>query len=286
MKDFGTRLAVGFLAGFLGLMLVGGLAEAGDLSEGKATAESPVVNRLKDRPRPVLGKVLELTDRGMVIKPQLPPVLVEKLRERGKEIPQLPDELEVVFSDQVRFVDSLEGELLTVNPFVVGDEVVVFGRKTDSGLVAFRVVDVEVARAYFEEIRQRIGERRERIREALREKFAWGKASIKEIGEGKLTLTSDQPELSGEFEIGDKSIFLVENRRASLDDFTTGQLVNVLIFKEKDALVMVADERTDFRRAMGRLMMAMARKYRQGGAGPGEGEHGWPKARLGRGKGK
>lgn len=272
------------LVGLVLVLVAGGAIQAQEGPPRHGPPDRPGLHDRAQRTRPILGEVIELTDQGMVIRPHLPPEIAKKLREKGRSLPPLPEKIEVIFADQVRFVDSLEGGPKTVNPFSEGDEVVVFGRRSDRGLVAFRVVDAEVARAYFERMKERGGERRAKIEQALKEKFAWGKASIKEISEGKITLSSDKPELMGEFEIGERTIFLVENQWASLDDFSTGQLVSVLIYKEKGAIVMLADETTDFRRAMGRLLMAMAKKHRQEGAG--KGEHGWPKARLGRARGK
>jgi hypothetical protein len=103
--------------------------------------------------RIVYGEIIKVDATQIVVKPQIPERLAERLAEAGIEPPELPDQVIIGIDDDTRFYR--DGEESSWDAFAPGDIVVVGRAMGDDGPGnARRIADEETAREF---LRDRLG---------------------------------------------------------------------------------------------------------------------------------
>lgn len=142
-------ITIGTLTLLLLLLATAALAQGGQRQGNRGRGPD-------DRgPRPVYGELIAIDGGSWTIAPQIPEFIEERMEERGRDLPELPDELTVKITERTWF--TFAGEDASADDFAVGDMVVVVPRGTRDGLVAMHVADAESAKEF---IGQRLREMR------------------------------------------------------------------------------------------------------------------------------
>jgi len=143
-------LVVGALVGVL-MLTVFAIAQSG-------TDDRP--QRGERMNRPVYGTIIQIDVNLLVVKPQIPAFIEERLAEHDQPLPELPAEVQLKLNSNTEFFR--EGELVSRTEFAVGDIVVVQvhrGADPDNPL-ALRVADEETARRAIQQVMHEFRERR------------------------------------------------------------------------------------------------------------------------------
>lgn len=101
------------------------------------------------------GKVSSINDNELVIAPELPPMIAEKLAESGREAPELPAEVKLRVDSNTEFF--LNGAEADAGSFSPGDTVIALKRPSEDGELAWKVADPETAREYFRQMGEKMG---------------------------------------------------------------------------------------------------------------------------------
>jgi hypothetical protein len=109
------------------------------------------------KPPMLFGKLTSISSTELTLKPEIPEKMQQRMQERGRELPQLPDSITVKLDSSTKwYFNSAAGK---ASDFKAGDEVVV---KVSAGLntpLATAVADPETAKQYImERMRERRGE--------------------------------------------------------------------------------------------------------------------------------
>jgi len=133
-----TRFIIPIAAGALAVLLVGSALAQGR-AEGRG--QGPMGGML------VYGVITQIDATQIVIEPQLPPDMADRMAESGRELPELPDEVVIPLADDTKY--RLAGEDAERSAFSVGDTVVVMrGRGEDGPGAAKAVADPDSARKF------------------------------------------------------------------------------------------------------------------------------------------
>jgi hypothetical protein len=140
----------------IGLLASAALAnQGGGKGEGKGRGEG---RREGGPPGVVFGTLKSKNGNTWTIKPEIPPHMRERMEDKGREMPKLPDSITVTVSDQTKF--WLDGAASSAKAFETGTQIVVKLDKParEGGSKAVAVADPETARQYIlEKMKERGG---------------------------------------------------------------------------------------------------------------------------------
>jgi hypothetical protein len=85
--------------------------------EGRQDGERP------DRPPVIFGVITEIGNGELTIRPEIPEQMRERMKENGREMPDLPESITMTYGEKTKWI--FEGEAGSVKDFKTGDQVVV-----------------------------------------------------------------------------------------------------------------------------------------------------------------
>ena len=145
--------SIGISIGVLALLLVGSVAWAqggpsgrrGNGGQGGPGGEQHQ-KRLIDHI--AYGEIISITAGQIVIAPEIPDEMAQRITQRGHELPELPARLEIELNAETSF--TLNSGMASIADFSAGDKVVVV---RDRSGIARSISDLESARQFMEERR-------------------------------------------------------------------------------------------------------------------------------------
>ncbi len=114
---------IGMMVGVLALLLLGttAWAQGGQGRRGGGADGEGRQGRLLDRV--AYGEIISISAEEIVIIPQIPEDMAQRIQDSGRDMPELPAQLSIMLSEDTKFV--LDSGMASIADFQAGDQVVV-----------------------------------------------------------------------------------------------------------------------------------------------------------------
>jgi hypothetical protein len=144
---------IGIVAGVMVLLLLGTAAWAqGGQGRRGGGPGGDGQGREGQHERPAFGSIISISAESIVIRPELPPEMAERRQEKGRDMPELPEQISLKLTADTKF--AFDGGMGSISDFKAGDYVVV--RQKDG--TAIVVSDKASAKQFMEGRQERRGE--------------------------------------------------------------------------------------------------------------------------------